>query len=500
MPCSILRRWRIAALTIPALALAAVSPCATPASADPATLKSVPGKPALLVGAFDLATLGYRMDESFLSGTATSYALVAKPTIDGDLRVKPASTAPFATRMVVIRPTDSAKFNGTVLVEWLNVTAGQDTPADWMVAHREMLRRGFAYVAVSAQSVGVEGGNSVMGMGTPLKKADPARYGALSHPGDAWSFDIFSQAGAAVKAARGNGLLGDLMPERVIALGESQSAVFLTTYVDAVDRVAAVYDGFLIHSRFGGGASLSGIGLRDPRNATDPSAMPPQLRFRRDMRVPLLCLITETDLMGAGLTGYGASRVADGRNLRVWELAGAAHADGYLFGGAFVDSGSLPVERLAKVFVPSTASPAGKFARPFNAGMPHHYVLEAAIAAIDRWVRTGRPPAPTATLTLAGGALVPDANGVAQGGVRTPWTDVPTMRLSGLGNAGNFTAQLVGVSEPYDAARLAALYPGGKPDYLRHFTAALDRAIARGHIVAADRSEILAIAAINYPE
>jgi hypothetical protein len=70
----------------------------------------------------------------------------------------PAASAPYKTRVVVIRPSDPATFSGTVLVEWLNVTSGQDMPSDWMVAHREIVRRGYAYVAVSAQAVGIEGG------------------------------------------------------------------------------------------------------------------------------------------------------------------------------------------------------------------------------------------------------------------------------------------------------------------------------------------------------
>ena len=72
------------------------------------------------------------------------------------------------------------------------------------------------------------------------------------------------------------------------------------------------------------------------------------------------------------------------------------------------------------------------------------------------------------------------------------------MVLSGVGNAGSFLAQLVGIGEPFDKARLATLYPGGKDEYLRRFTAALDQAIAAHHLLPEDRAEILAVAAINY--
>ena len=51
--------------------------------------------------------------------------------------------------------------------------------------------------------------------------------------------------------------LGDLVYERMIAVGESQSAFRLVTYVNAIHPLVHLYDGFLIHSRGGGGAALS---------------------------------------------------------------------------------------------------------------------------------------------------------------------------------------------------------------------------------------------------
>ena len=66
-----------------------------------------------------------------------------------------------------------------------------------------------------------------------LKVADPERYGALVHPGDDFSYDIFRQVGDAVRD-RADALLGGLVPERVLAIGESQSAFRLSTYVNAV--------------------------------------------------------------------------------------------------------------------------------------------------------------------------------------------------------------------------------------------------------------------------
>lgn len=145
----------------------------------------VPGKPALLLGAFDLGGLGYLVEEFFVSGTAHSYVPAAELGADGRWDVIPSDTADYTTRMVVLTPADPARFNGTVLLEWLNVSGGIDAPAVWMMAHREIVRAGYAYVAISAQRIGVEGGPSLLGADLSLKNQDPARYRSLHHPGDA---------------------------------------------------------------------------------------------------------------------------------------------------------------------------------------------------------------------------------------------------------------------------------------------------------------------------
>src|SRR5215469_6585574 len=189
--------------------------------AESPTVVAVAGPPALQLSNFDLAPLGYRIDEFFVSGTASSYKLSSAPTADGRWNAVPAETVPYTTRIVTVRPSDPEKFNGTVVVEWLNVSGGADGAADWIGMHREILRNSYAYVGVSAQKVGVEGGPSLLAAGNPLKKANPERYGRLNHPGDAFSYDIFSQAGGLLRAP--SKVLAPLVSKRVIAVGESQS-------------------------------------------------------------------------------------------------------------------------------------------------------------------------------------------------------------------------------------------------------------------------------------
>ena len=232
----------------------------------------VPGAPTLLLGNFDLGEHGYVVEEFFIEGTARSFS-------EGPDGVQPAAEAEYRTRLVVARPSDPGACSGTVVVEWLNVSGGGDGCPDWAFMHRHIMRTRSAYVAVSAQRVGIEGGGILGDMGTALKQVAPERYATLQHPGDAFAFDMYTQAAEALR--NDPALLGGPEPACVIAVGESQSAVFLTTYINKVDALAEVYDAFLVHGRGSRGASLvgemgvrSGPRCRPDRTRVDDGALP----------------------------------------------------------------------------------------------------------------------------------------------------------------------------------------------------------------------------------
>lgn len=462
--------------------------------AESPSVVAIPGKPALLLGAYDIGTLGYVAEEFFVSGTASSFAPLGTLGPDGRWDVTACDTAEYTTRMVVLRPSDPAQFNGTVLVEWLNVSGGIDAPAVWMMAHREIVRAGYVYVAVSAQRVGVEGGASLLGADMSLKSQDPARYAGLSHPGDAFSYDIFSQIGQLVAGA---GIAGS-NAEYVVAVGESQSAMFLTTYVNAVDPVAATFDGFLVHSRFGSAAPLNGSSIFDEARID----MPDVVRFRPDLRVPVLTVITETDLFGGVRHGYYFARQPEHDRLRVWEIAGSAHADNYTIQVAPIDTGRAPLDDIVAAYAPTNMLMGQQLSHYINFAPQHHYVLQAGLAALTTWVGDGAaaPSGPRIEVRESGSPQpVLDDYGLARGGIRTPWVDVPVARTSGVGGTDSVMSAIFGSGEPFDQATLHQRYPGGADQFMTEFTTALDAAVAAGFILAADRAEILALAAATYP-
>ncbi|MGO9341738.1 MAG: alpha/beta hydrolase domain-containing protein [Acidimicrobiales bacterium] len=430
---------------------------------------------------FDLASVGYMGAEYALTGTASAYS----PSGTGLI---PIEVAGFVTRILVYRPLDESAFNGTVWVEWLNVSGGLDAAPGWIFTHTELIRSGAAWVGVSAQKTGVEGGASLLGLQSAgLVGTDPERYGGLHHPGDRFSYDIYTAATSAVRNGEGT-VLDGLGVERVLAMGDSQSAFRLTTYVNDFDPGARVHDGFLVHARGGGAAPL------DDESDPGEALRGKPVEFRPDLRVPVLCVEAETDLMSLG---YLAARQADTEMLTTWEMAGTSHADVYTFVAGPIDNGHLPIDELAKAWTPVSEIFGMRLDRLVNAG-PQHYVRNAAVHHLERWARGGQRPPAAERLQVRDGAFVEDDDGNVLGGVRTPHVDAPTSVLSGLGNGGHPISFLCGSTVPFDADRLRAIY-GSKKAYLERFDAATDKAVEAGLVLAADAPELKAVAEANSP-
>ena len=409
---------------------------------------------------------GYAEQEFFAAGTATAYQTVNPEPDDGHWTVVPTGTAAYRTRIIVRRPEDPARFNGTVLVEWFNVSGGVEAAPDWTYMSSEIVRGGYAYVGVSVQALGVMGGAGLLSVpGVPagggLRSTNPDRYGTLNHPGDQYAYDIYTQVARAVRADA-HRVLGGLQPRHVLAVGESQSAFYLTSYVDAIEPMSHAFDGFFIHSRSGGAAPIG------PESVA--SSISGAVRIRTDLPVPVFMFETETDL--GPLLHYDPARQPDTDRIRTWEVAGTAHADAYLVGSAasFLDCrGSI------------------------NEG-PGHFVVSAALRALNRWVTDGTPPPTAPPLQLASTSpptVARDAHGNALGGVRTPAVDAPVAALSGDAPPGSsLLCALFGSTVPFDDTTLLALYHD-RAAYLAAYSTALDAAIHHGYLLADDRAALL---------
>jgi hypothetical protein len=437
-----------------------------------------PSQIILPLASYPLSSVGYHESEFFFSGTANAYTNTAPLGSDGDWTLKSASAAPYESRMVVVAPNNPARFSGTVVVEWLNVSASTDAAPDWEYAHDEMLRSGDVYVGVSAQAVGINA----------IKAADPTRYGALNSPGDSYSYDVFSQGGMALRALTRQ-ILPGLHPRSFIADGESQSASRMTTYVDGVAPLTHVYDGYLIHSRGAAGAAIS--------QAPQPAiASPPVVETRTDQAAPVLTFETETDVVSK-IFNYFPATQADSKTFRLWEVAGTTHLDSSLLTLSQSDDGSWAAnqQEFAQMFSPPiTETNAGTFTCtvPFNTG-EEKYVMQTAIHDLARWTQTGIPPRSMPRFSVNAGATpsyVLDANGNVTGGIRTPAVDTPVATLSGLAPAGapGFCI-LFGQTTPFSAQKLTSLYPSHRA-FVRDWDRSVSRDLRAGYLLSQDAATL----------
>ncbi|HRW36405.1 MAG: hypothetical protein KDB04_17125 [Acidimicrobiales bacterium] len=414
---------------------------------------------------------GYTEEEYFLRGTAAAYEADGELGTDGTWSAtRTDDTADYAIRTVVRRPADPAEFNGTLVVEWLNVSAGRESDPDFGFLADELLSEGYAYASVSAQQMGVEpGGLGIPVPGVipealqPLKEWDPERYGELSHPGDQYSYDIYSQAVRTLLDPADDAPLGGLAAERVIAAGESQSAFRLTTYANAIQPVTHLFDGILIHSRGNSSADL---------NATDAGKPAAVVHIRSDLDVPVFQFETETDLE---LLGFVRARQDDTDHLVTWETAGTAHADQSTLDYA-VEAG----KRWTDSGVDLAAS-----CGTINDG-PQEPLVQTALRHLEAWIVDGTAPPSSPRLETeepTDGAIVRDDDGIALGGIRTPTVDAPIAVMTGTNTTPSVICSLFGSNEPFTPEQLVERYPGDTDGYVSEVQASADAAVQDGFLL-----------------
>jgi Alpha/beta hydrolase domain len=288
----------------------------------------------------------------------------------------------------------------------------------------------------------------------------------MSRSGDQFSYDIFTQAARALLDGGRSSPLAPWHPKRLLAVGESQSALYLTTYIDAIQPLYHLFDGFLVHSRAGGAVGIPG---GSPSGGTFGGGV----RIRTDIGVPVLMMITETD---EEFGQYYLARQPDTRFIRLWDIAGASHADSYIVAPS--ELGSLGCTSLNDA--------------------PSHFVFEAALSAVNSWMQSGHPPpsAPRMEIHLVGGvpAVQDDSEGTALGGIQGPWEQVPVAAYSGNAPAGSpGFCVLFGATHPFSQSQLQTRY-GSKSAYLKAYATALERDIKAGYILPADTQQVFAFA------
>ncbi len=435
---------------------------------------NVPGTTPMGAAAIDLTAGGYTEREFYAEGKANRYRGVLPGAQDSGQVID--AGWPYRTRVLVRSPA-AAKFNGTLVVEWTNVTAGQDIDFAFAESYSHLLREGYAVAVVSAQRLGVD----------RLKTWSPQRYGDLSVtadstdpqtgekidvcppgtacPGDPLSWDIMTQVSKALKdnAAPAQPLPG-LKVRNVIALGESQSAMRLSLYYNAIQPLYQFFDGFVF------------LDLAQ--------------QMRADLATPAISVNSEA------LAGYLPPPTTS-RYTRVWEVAGTSHASYYAVN--YVDTLLLRDQSISGPNGPLTFTKMmesqGCKLNPLFSKVDTGLVLNAAIHSVRQWIETGKPAAPTRQFQRdAKGAVARDTEGLILGGVRLAQFVVPTAYTSINGDG--LGCVLAGHHRDFTASELKQLY-GGHAAYVSKVRVTMKALEASGYILRYDADEAIRAAAAS---
>jgi hypothetical protein len=395
---------------------------------------------------YDLESRGYVEEEFFFDGTATRYQTPSQA--DG---VVLSTGHPYKSRLLVRRPREARNFNGIVLVEWMNVTPGYNFDVHWIASRDYITREGYAWVGVSAQRVGVQGTPNGLTAWSPVRYAglDVTAGGEITN--DSLSYDIFSQAGKAIaRSSRESDLLGGLKPNMMLAIGASQSAVFLARYYNSIQPLHKVYDGFML--TVGGGP------------------------FRADLKWKLLRINTEVEIVG----GQSSVRQPDTNVFRSWEIAGASHIDYWfvMFRNGIQGRDNLGTPNFACDLEPLSH-------------VNNKYVINAGYKQLVDWVRHNKAPSiatPIEVTSVRPTVLPRDENGLVKGGIRLAAVEVPIATNTGA-NTGPAFCGLYGSHTAFPPSKVAQLYRNNR-EYAEAVKRVTQQNVRDGFVLPDDAKEI----------
>ena len=443
----------------------------------------------------------YVEEEFFVSGESTLFNYANNPPLGPTDIVPVQSDVPYTTRILVRRPADSKKFNGTVIVEWWNSTAGFDTAPSWDPSAEYIADNGIIYVGVtnSATSLGF-----LLAGCPPLGFLPPtcgSRYSALSLPENGLAFEMMSQIATLLKGSDpSNPIPADYSVERLFHVGESQQAGSLVTYASAF-HVPGVNDGYFIQSGIRARPINFGPSCNDPASPAFPGCTPrlvfPDTNVRTDLPAPVYQVVTQTDFEELNFNVFG--RQADTDTYRYYEIAGAAHSTVHenieLVPAGIFGPNAILLEDLCANQI-NTVADGPVFAS---------FVLNALWERMQEQVDTGSAPPAGILMSDSGGVLDRDANGNVLGGVRLPSMEAPLAAYDStntaapglpplLSNLGNLACRLSGSVLPFDQATLDALYPN-HGTYVSSVVGASNALKAQGLLLQSDAASIKKAAA-----
>lgn len=438
----------------------------------------------------DLDHYGYIEQEFYLQGVAPAITAAGKTVLE----------APYTTRILVRKPADPARFNGTVVIEpfsWFGERA-----AGWILTRDYLLRRGYAYVGYTL-NVNKPPVDPKFISDTPAAEAeqiaqygrivnfefmrrfdyaryaplgtyyDPAHFtrGAAPDPFVPQSQGIGAQLALLLKTNGAQSPLEGLDVQRVYVNSWAVTAQVWMDYLDQgrhqqwrmpdeTPLIDAYMTGRMAYGEVGGDV------IRVPRQMPEG--------------VPFVTVFSQSELLHDVIEGIPTPPDTDSPQLRYYEVTGMPHL-------RLADLGTEHTEQLA--------ADVGKGGDPRCRTLydePVELVVSALLDGMDQWVRDGKPM-PKAPRVIRDGKAVAraPATGNLQGGVRPPWVQVPS--ASYLTDQETGCGLIYDTKVPYSKEVLGKRY-GNFSRYAQKFEDAKAVSIKEGYLLPEDAAGLHPIA------
>lgn len=434
----------------------------------------------------DLAKAGYTEQEYYLSGIAPAITAAGKTLFQ----------APYITRILVRRPADPARFNGTVIIEpfsWFGERA-----AGWILTRDYLLRRGYAYVGYTlninkpetdpkfiadspeAEADGIQQYGGIVNFEF-MRRYDYARYVLLGSYYDPGRFrrgegpdpfvpqsqGIAAQLALMLKSRRTGSPLAGLDVRRVYV---NSWAVTAQVWMDYLDQgrhqqwrmpdgrplIDAYMTGRMAYGEVGGDA------IRVPR--------------RMPGDAPFVTVYSQSELMHDAIEGIELPPDTDKPRLRYYEVTGMPHL-------RLADLGTEHTERLA-----ADVGKKDDLRCQTLYDEPVEVVVAAILDGMDKWVREGKPMPKALRVPREGKGVVRDpVTGNMKEGVRPPWVKAPASRYMTDQETG--CGLVYDTKIPYAAEQLRNLY-GSYEVYRQKFEDAKRASIQEGFLLPEDAASM----------
>lgn len=266
-----------------------------------------------------------------------------------------------------------------------------------------------------------------------------------------------TQVSKALKDNAGdNEPLPSLDVDHVIATGQSQSAIRLTTYYNTIQPLYNFFDGFVYWDR------------------SD--------QLRSDQPVPAISVNSEA-------LAPDWPPVTTSEYTRAWDVAGTTHAS--LYGAQYIDDVVLRDESIlgpnGPISFTELIAPSCEILPVFST-VDSGLVLNAAFDSVRKWITNGKAAAPSRYFERdAAGELVRDASGNVEGGIRLAQFTVPTA-FNAANNGSAFPCSVSGHHREYTAEELKDLY-GTHKNYVQQVRSVMNDARKDGYILKFDEKE-----------